>query len=116
MSSGKRSTRGNVPVRFEAHDEQGPRDLMSARKRKSDKNLGKDKTQAARKKKMSRENRKLIDTKDEKEVKRKKETERKSKQRQKKKDMGSTTEEKAKERLKESNRQRIYRAKKKELI
>ena len=112
MSEGKRSTRGIAPLRFEAHTEEGPDDLMSARKKKSDKNLGKAK--AATKKKISREHSKLSDTADEKEVKKKKETERKRKQRQKKKETESTIEDKAKEMLKERNRKRIYRAKKNE--
>ena len=115
MSPEKRSSRGTEPVRFEAHDEEGPHDLMSARKRKSDKNLGKDRAKAAKKKKMSREYSKLVDTADDKEVKKKKETERKRKQRQKKKDIGSNIKEKAKEMLKERNIKRINRAKKKEL-
>ena len=114
MSEGKRSTRGIAPLRFEAHDEEVPHDLMSARKKMSDKNLGKAKAKAATKKKISREHSKLSDTADEKEVKKKKETERKRKQRQKKKETESTIEDKAKEMLKERNRKRIYRAKKNE--
>eukprot|EP00092_Neocalanus_flemingeri_P092830 GFUD01117903.1.p1 GENE.GFUD01117903.1~~GFUD01117903.1.p1 ORF type:complete len:117 (-),score=51.89 GFUD01117903.1:1-351(-) len=111
---GKRSTRGVPPKRFEAYEDD-PHDLMSRRKRNSDKNLGKDKAKAAKNKKIFREYHKVVETEEVKEAKKKKETERKIKQRQKKKQKISTLEEKSQEKAKEAERKRIYRAKKKEI-
>ena len=84
MKPESRSTRGDAPSKFEAHDDQSPHDLMARRRNKSDQKLGKrERKIKAEKKKMYRRKKLLFDTVEEKLRKKQIETDRKKLCRQK---------------------------------
>ena len=110
MAGSARSTRGKIPEKFEAHVDDSPHDLMINRKLKSDIKLGKYTEKKDQQKKVSRDNHKLGESADEKEIKKIKETLRKRLWRQKNKEKEISVQEKEKKKQDERDRKQIYRA------
>ena len=116
MKPERRSSRSEAPVRFEAFDEGNPHDLMSRRKQLSEQKLQtRSKRIKALKKQIYRQEKKLVESVEEKEINKWKETERKRIWRQKKKDEAifEPLEDREKKKKKETERKQKYRKKKK---